>query len=125
MYRPEYATHLNVFLWLLVATGIGYFCSFVGYAVTAARYFAIQVPIFVVSIVIIVGACAVLVPSHGLVGAAWAMCIMLIAQLPMKGAAIVYALRKRPSPSAAASVATVPQPPRAPSVALPVAGGAD
>lgn len=124
MYRPEYATHLNVFLWLLVATGIGYLCSFVGYSVTAARYFAIQVPIFVISIVINIVACAVLVPTHGLVGAAWAMCIMLAAQLPMKGAAILYALRKRPAPSAAPTQAPV-APPALPSVALPAAGGAD
>src|SRR5262249_52372298 len=109
---------------LLVATGIGYLCSFVGYSVTAARYFAIQVPIFVVSIVINVVACALLVPSHGLVGAAWAMCIMLTAQLPMKGAAILYALGKRPSPSEVPIQATVAQP-ALPSVALPVAGGAD
>jgi O-antigen/teichoic acid export membrane protein len=94
MYRPEYAAHLNVFLWLLVAAGIGYLCSFVGYSVTAARYFAIQVPIFVVSIVVNLAACAVLIPRYGLIGAAWALCIMLAAQLPMKGAAILYALRK-------------------------------
>ncbi len=93
LYRPEYAAHLNVFLWLLVAAGIGYLCSFVGYAVTAARYFAIQVPIFVISILVNLGACAVLVPRYGLVGAAWALCIMLAAQLPMKAAAIRFALR--------------------------------
>jgi hypothetical protein len=42
-----------------------------------------------------------LIPSHGLVGAAWAMCIMLAAQLPMKAAVIRYALRSgaaRPEP---------------------------
>ncbi len=95
LYRPEYAEHLDVFMWILIATGISYLCSVFGYAMTAAQYFTIQVPIFVVSIIVVTVACALLVPNHGILGAAWATCLMFASQLPMKGFAVLRALRAR------------------------------
>ena len=95
LYRPEYAAHLDVFIWIIAAAGIGYLASVFGYAMTAARYFTIQVPIYAVSLVAVTAACALLIPRHGILGAAWATAIMFAVQLPMKGAAVWYALRKR------------------------------
>ncbi|MGI8688064.1 MAG: lipopolysaccharide biosynthesis protein, partial [Thermomicrobiales bacterium] len=94
LYRPEYAAHLDVFIWIIAAAGIGYLASVFGYAMTAARQFTIQVPIYAVSIVVVVIACALLVPAHGLLGAAWATFLMYAVQLLLKAAAILYALRK-------------------------------
>ena len=98
LYRPEYAAHFDVFLWVIAAAGIGYLASVFGYAMTAARQFTIQVPIFVVSIIVVTAACALLVPRHGLRGAAWAIFLMFIVQLALKGAAIWYALHTRRMP---------------------------
>ena len=95
LYRPEYAVHLDIFVWVVAAAGMGYLASVGGYAMTAARQFTIQVPIYVVSIAVVTIACALLVPSHGLRGAAWAIFVMFAVQLPLKGVAIWYALRKR------------------------------
>jgi O-antigen/teichoic acid export membrane protein len=95
LYRPEYATHLAVFIWVIAAAGIGYLASVCGYAMTAARQFMIQVPIYVLSIAVVTVACALLVPDHGLLGAAWAIFVMFAIQLPLKGIAIWYALHKR------------------------------
>ncbi|MGI8856820.1 MAG: lipopolysaccharide biosynthesis protein, partial [Thermomicrobiales bacterium] len=94
LYRPEYADHLNVFIWIIVAAGLGYLASVFGYAMTAARLFAIQVPIYLVSIVAVTVGCALLVPSHGLLGAAWATCALFAIQLPLKGGALFFALRR-------------------------------
>jgi O-antigen/teichoic acid export membrane protein len=95
LYRPEYAAHLAVFIWVIAAAGIGYLASVCGYAMTAARQFMIQVPIYVLSIAVVTVACALLVPDHGLLGAAWAIFVMFAIQLPLKGIAIWYALHKR------------------------------
>ncbi len=103
MYRPEYAAYLDVFIWLLVATAIGYLCTFLGFALTAARIFALQVPIYAVSIVIVLVASALLVPGHGLRGAAWAICLMFASQLPIKGAALLIAGRRSSPPVPPAS----------------------
>lgn len=91
LYRPEYAAYLDVFVWLLVATAIGYLCTFLGFALTAARVFAVQVPIYAASVVVVLVASAVLVPRYGLLGAAWAICLMLASQLPVKGVALLVA----------------------------------
>jgi len=100
LYRPEYAAHLDVFIWIIAAAGIGYLSSVFGYAMTAARQFTIQVPIYAFSIAIVTVACALLVPDHGLLGAAWATFLMFAVQLPLKAAAVLYALRKRPASGA-------------------------
>ncbi|MDQ6604710.1 MAG: oligosaccharide flippase family protein [Chloroflexota bacterium] len=95
LYRPEYAEHLDVFIWVIAAAGIGYVASVFGYALTAARQFTIQVPVYTVSIVVVVIGCALFVPSHGILGAAWATFLMFAVQLPLKSAVVLYALRKR------------------------------
>src|SRR5581483_8398132 len=76
LYRPEYAQHLPVFIWVIAAAGIGYLAFVFGYAMTAARSFRIQVPIYAFSLAVVIAACVVLVPSHGLLGAAWATGVM-------------------------------------------------
>ena len=48
LYRPEYAKYTNLLIWLMVATGINYVSSFLGYGITAARYFRIQMPLFAI-----------------------------------------------------------------------------
>src|SRR4028118_90938 len=47
LYKPEYAERADLFAWLMVAAGMGYVSSFLGYGMTAARYFRGQMPLFV------------------------------------------------------------------------------
>jgi O-antigen/teichoic acid export membrane protein len=94
LYRPEYADHLDVFIWIIVAAALGYLAAVCGYAMTAARLFTIQVPIYLLSVVAVTIGCALLVPGHGLLGAAWATCALFAVQLPFKGIALFIALRK-------------------------------
>jgi O-antigen/teichoic acid export membrane protein len=46
VYRSEYAEHANAFTLIMAAAGIGYVASFLGHAMTAARAFRVQMPLF-------------------------------------------------------------------------------
>jgi O-antigen/teichoic acid export membrane protein len=72
-YAPEYAQDAQVLVWLAVAAGIAFMANALGYAVTAARRLAEQLPIAVASVAVAAIASYALVPRYGLVGAAWAV----------------------------------------------------
>ena len=46
LYKPEYAEHAGLFAWLMTAATVSYVASFLGYGMTAARYFRSQLPLF-------------------------------------------------------------------------------
>ena len=94
LYRPEYAKHVDIFLWAMVAAGISYITSFLGYGMTAARYFKVQMPLFTVVILVLIIACFWLIPAYGLLGAAMALTIAAIAQ--MLGSLVILAYAFRP-----------------------------
>jgi O-antigen/teichoic acid export membrane protein len=73
LYRPEYARHADVFVWLMAAAGLQYAYVFLGTAVNAMRRFTIQLPIQALSLLVTLFLCLCLVSGHGLKGAAWAM----------------------------------------------------
>jgi O-antigen/teichoic acid export membrane protein len=92
-FGSEYAASGDVLLWMMVAATVSYVASFLGYAITAARRFAIQAPLFIVVAVVTAIASIVLVPRYGAVGAALAMLISAIAQLAGSVAILSRALR--------------------------------
>jgi O-antigen/teichoic acid export membrane protein len=51
LYKPEYGEQTTLFIWLMVTAGINYISSFLGYGMTAARYFRIQMPLFITVLV--------------------------------------------------------------------------
>jgi O-antigen/teichoic acid export membrane protein len=81
IYRPEYAENTAVFLWLTVAASVGYVASFLGYGMTAARYFRSQLPLSGLCGAASALGCLWLVPRFGLMGAAWAGLASQIVQL--------------------------------------------
>jgi O-antigen/teichoic acid export membrane protein len=81
VYRREYADHTDVFLMLMVAAGIGYIASFLGYGMTAARYFKIQAPIFFAVCLTTTISCLLFIPEKRLVGAALAIVISTSLQM--------------------------------------------
>src|SRR5258708_7779966 len=95
LYRPEYADSLGVFLWLGVAAGISYVASFLGYAMTAARYFRAQLPVFLIATLVTAVGCAILVPRYHLSGAAIATIFAAISQAIGSLAVITHALRSQ------------------------------
>jgi O-antigen/teichoic acid export membrane protein len=95
LYRPEYSDRVGIFLWLGLAAGIGYVASFLGYAMTAARYFRAQLPVFLIATLVTAAGCAVLVPRYQLSGAAIAMILAAICQVIGSAAVITHALRSQ------------------------------
>ncbi len=81
LYRSDYAEHIDVFVWLMIVAAFNYVGSFMGYSMTAARYFRVQLPLFAGVAGVLTAACAVLIPRAGLTGAAQAMGIAAIVQL--------------------------------------------
>jgi len=84
--RP-YAAHASLLVWLMLAGAVGYLASLLGFGMTAARRFGVQLPIFAVVTASLTVSCAWLVPRHGLAGAAWAT--LLSSALSFAGAALV------------------------------------
>jgi len=75
LYRPEYASDTNVLVWLMIAGTLFSIGSILGTALTATRAFHRQVPLFLITCLVVFAASALLVPSHGLRGAAWSLCL--------------------------------------------------
>jgi O-antigen/teichoic acid export membrane protein len=80
-YRPEYADYSRLLVGVMGAAMLGYVAAALGYAVTAARAFDAQVPMFCV--VALTSGCAswLLVPRFGLAGAAMAMGVAAATQI--------------------------------------------
>ncbi|MEG4024791.1 MULTISPECIES: oligosaccharide flippase family protein [unclassified Microcoleus] len=92
LYKPEYADRADLFLWLMVAAGIWYVSAFLGYGITAARYFRVQMPLFVLVTGSSAIACFWLIPAQGVRGAAIALIVGAIVQAVFSLAVIAYAL---------------------------------
>ncbi len=97
VYTPEYAQHIDVLVWLTGAAGLGFVASFLGYAITAARYFRAQVPLFSVVFVVTLVAAFLLIPAYGLRGAAWTSLFAAVTQLVGSAAILWIAIRSRSS----------------------------
>jgi O-antigen/teichoic acid export membrane protein len=89
LYGPEYADHAALLAWILTGAAIGYVASQLNFAMTAARRFFVQAPLFLVVISVTLVACATLIPTYGLYGAALAMAVSSTVQLA--GASLVMA----------------------------------
>jgi len=81
IYTPEYGGQAQLFTWLMVVATLGNVASFLGYGMTAARYFKAQLPLFTLVVLTSLFSCLWLIPAHGLKGAAVALGLALIVQL--------------------------------------------
>jgi O-antigen/teichoic acid export membrane protein len=95
LYTAEYTQHLDVLFWVTIEAGLGFVCSVLAYAMTAARRFRLQAPLSGMTVVISIIACAVLVSRYGLPGAAFAMVIATTFQLVGSLGIVVFAIRDR------------------------------
>ena len=95
LYKAEYADHSDFLAWLMLAAMVSYIASFLGYGMTAARYFRSQMPLFGFCGAVSALACSGLVPRFGLIGAAWANLVGLMVQLIGSMVLNAHALRSR------------------------------
>ena len=95
LYRSEYANYVNAFLWLGIGAIISNAASLFGYAMTAARHFRSQLPVFVVVTLATAIGCAWLIPRYHMTGAAIALALAAACQAAGGAGVTFYALRKR------------------------------
>ena len=96
IYRPEYAAESRLLVWFMVVAWVGYLGQFMGYAMTSARLFVHQIPLFVLGVVIIAAGSYWLVPRIGLQGAIVASMAGVLAQLIASAAVLGYGLIRLP-----------------------------
>jgi O-antigen/teichoic acid export membrane protein len=75
LFRPEYARFANVLVWLMVAKVVLNAQSSLGWAMTAARMFKVQVWICGFLLISMIVSAWLLIPTWSLLGAAWATLI--------------------------------------------------
>lgn len=95
LYTPEYAEHINVFLWLMVAAGLGYVAILLSYGMMSARFFRVQIPLFAGVLGVTTLAGVVLVPDTGILGAALAVVLGITFQLAGSIGVLVYILLRK------------------------------
>ena len=91
-YKPEYAEHTDLLVWLMVAAALGYISAFLGDGLVAARYLRIQIPLFVLVTATAALGSYWLIPIYGLHGAAIAVLLASMIQVVMRFGVIVHAL---------------------------------
>ena len=94
LYKPEYAERTGLLVLLMTATGLGYLSQFVGCAVTSARLFAPQIPLFLGVGSTLTLTCYLLVPRAGLSGSIFALMITAVVQLLGSAGVLFFALRR-------------------------------
>jgi O-antigen/teichoic acid export membrane protein len=98
LYRPEYAEHTDLLVTMMVAGALGYMANLLGSAVTSARHFKSQVPVLFVAVASGAIASWVLVPSRGLLGAAFAAAITSTVLCAGQAMLLWFVLRKASLP---------------------------
>ncbi len=99
LYSVEYAAHVDLLYLFVILAGLQFVGSFLGYAMTAARRYRIQLPLFVATTIVCTAASWLLIPTYGLRGAIWALMASALVQL--LGSALIVAAALRPASSAA------------------------
>jgi len=95
LYGPAYVRE-GLLLRICWGGAVGFVGSTLGFGMTAARRFRIQLPIFVVVGCVTVMMCFLLIPRYQLDGAAWALLSASGVQFVLSAGAIVHALKDRP-----------------------------
>jgi O-antigen/teichoic acid export membrane protein len=95
LYRAEYAEAQPVLVWTMVAGTAAFVGSALDYGLTAARSLRAQAPLWIVMVAVTAAACAVLVPRHGLVGAAAGAGVGYAVQAAGAGWLLARALRRQ------------------------------
>ena len=93
IYGREYATHYRIFVTLILATAIHCVACMFTSAITSARCFRVQAPLYALVAGSNALACARWVSTTGLAGGAAAMVIAALVQLVLGAAVVGYLLR--------------------------------
>lgn len=101
LYTKEYAGMAGVLTTLCAAGALSYLASFLGYGMTSLHRYGIQVPIFLIVVVLTLASCFILTGKYGLMGTAAGVLIGNLGQLLMS-AAVVWRATRRSLPASTA-----------------------
>jgi O-antigen/teichoic acid export membrane protein len=96
IYRPEYATESRLLIWFMVVAWVGFLGQFMGCAMTSARLFVHQIPLFGLGVLAITAGSYWLVPRMGLEGAIMASLAGVLIQLLASAGVLAHGLIKMP-----------------------------
>lgn len=72
-YGSDYAAHESVLFWIVVATALSFPATLLGLSLTISRSFNKELLLHVITLAIVILLAVLFVPTHGLVGGAWAL----------------------------------------------------
>jgi O-antigen/teichoic acid export membrane protein len=96
-YGAEYAGSADVFVRAMASGTLTYMAAAVGFAMSAARCFRAQAPLFVVVVATVFAGSAVWIPANGLHGAVSALMLAAAVQLALGSAVLARAIGRGPS----------------------------
>jgi O-antigen/teichoic acid export membrane protein len=95
VYRPEYASHVNLLVVMVVDSAITAACVFLGFGMTSARCFRSQIPIMVANLIVTIALAFALIPRFGLLGGGFALLLSSVVQASASYYFLSFALHKR------------------------------
>jgi len=93
LYASDYAVHADVFVWVMLAALLRYVASLLHFGTTAARRFRAHLVNHLAVALVALGASLWWIPSHGILGAAWAMLAAAAADLACAAAINLLSIR--------------------------------
>ena len=93
VYGEEYARSAGVFVHAMALGTVTYMAAAVGFAMSAAKCFRAQAPMFVLVVATILGGSMAWIPSSGLHGAISALMLGAVVQLMLGAAVLLPAVR--------------------------------
>ncbi|WP_106381356.1 hypothetical protein [Abditibacterium utsteinense] len=94
LYNEEYAQHSHLFAWVMVTAAVWYSSTFLTTSIVATRVFTALTPLLLLTTSATALSCALLVPSYGMLGGAWAACIGMVTRL-LGGVFILVAIARQ------------------------------
>lgn len=94
VYGAEYDSYHIVLTWVMVNAAIGYTYVFLGTALTAMRKYRVQLPVHIVTIVVLSGLSLLFIPRWGLSGALLALTIASLAEAALYFLAVARFVRQ-------------------------------
>jgi O-antigen/teichoic acid export membrane protein len=95
LYGAQYADHAGVLVWMMAFAAVSFVGTVLGTALTALQVFAPQPWAHAVVLLVIALSAALLIPGHGIYGAAWALLIGVSLSSVAYALFIAAALRSR------------------------------
>jgi O-antigen/teichoic acid export membrane protein len=93
-YGPEYAAHADVFVWIMVAAAVAYLSSFLGYAITAARIFKLQLVLSGLPVLMAAGFSSLLIPNGSLSSVATVLILVNLSGFVLSALTLFWIARR-------------------------------